>query len=117
MRSSATSSKVWSVATRTASRGGRLPAPHSDIDKLGLDLKAVGSVFPNGGIVEDVAGVHAELVAAGTTVPFNILDENNKAVNAKGMTGSALIVSGADKETVKLDAGRLEGQCQKGSRA
>jgi hypothetical protein len=59
---------------------------------------------PNGGIVEDVAGVHAELVAAGTTVTFNILDENNKAISAKGMTGSALIVSGADKETVKLDA-------------
>ncbi len=57
---------------------------------------------PNGGIVEDVAGVHAELVAAGTTVTFNILDENNKAISAQGMTGSALIVSGADKETIKL---------------
>lgn len=57
---------------------------------------------PNGGPVEDVAGVHAELVTAGTTVTFNILDENNKPVSAKGMTGSALIVSGAEKETVKL---------------
>jgi hypothetical protein len=57
---------------------------------------------PNGGAVEDVAGVHAEFVASGTTVTFNILDENNKPLSAKGMTGSVLIVNGADKETVKL---------------
>lgn len=71
---------------------------------------------PNGGIVEDVAGVHAELVAAGTTVTFNILDENNKSVSAKGMTGSALIVSGADRETIKLDAAgdsALKGEVKK----
>jgi hypothetical protein len=71
---------------------------------------------PNGGIVEDVAGVHAELVAAGTTVTFNILDENNKSVSAKGMTGSALIVSGADRETIKLDAAgdsALKGEVRK----
>lgn len=71
---------------------------------------------PNGGIVEDVAGVHAELVAAGTTVTFNILDENNKAVSAQGMTGSALIVSGGDKETIKLGAGgdsALKGETKK----
>lgn len=57
---------------------------------------------PNGGPVEDVAGVHAEFVTSGTTVTFNILDENNKPLSAKGMTGSVLIVSGADRETVKL---------------
>ena len=71
---------------------------------------------PNGGIVEDVAGVHAELVTAGTTVTFNILDENNKSVSAKGMTGSALIVSGADRETIKLDAAgdsALKGEVKK----
>lgn len=71
---------------------------------------------PNGGIVEDVAGVHAELVAAGTTVTFNILDENNKSVSAKGMTGSALVVSGADRETIKLDTAgdsALKGEVKK----
>ncbi len=71
---------------------------------------------PNGGIVEDVAGVHAELVAAGTTVTFNILDENNKSLSSKGMTGSALIVSGADRETIKLDAAgdsALKGEVKK----
>ena len=77
-----------------------------------LSLALVGSAMaqhkhgahkgPNGGPVEDVAGVHAELVTAGTTVTFNILDDNNKPVSAKGMTGSALIVSGSEKEAVKL---------------
>ena len=57
---------------------------------------------PNGGPVEDVAGVHAEFVSSGTTVTFNILDENNKPLSAKGMTGSVLIANGSDKETVKL---------------
>lgn len=91
-----------------------------------LSLALAGAAFaqhkhgstkgPNGGIVEDVAGVHAELVAAGTTVTFNILDENNKSVSAKGMTGSALIVSGADRETIKLDAAgdsALKGEIKK----
>ena len=57
---------------------------------------------PNGGPVEDVAGVHAELVVSGNTVTFNILDEANKPVASKGFTGSALVVSGADRETVTL---------------
>ena len=57
---------------------------------------------PNGGPVEDVAGVHAELVVSGNTVTFNILDEANKPVPSQGFTGSALVVSGADRETVTL---------------
>ena len=57
---------------------------------------------PNGGPVEDVAGVHAELVVSGNTVTFNILDEANKPVASQGFTGSALVVSGADRETVTL---------------
>ena len=57
---------------------------------------------PNGGPVEAVAGVHAELVVSGNTVTFNILDEANKPVPSQGFTGSALVVSGADRETVAL---------------
>ena len=57
---------------------------------------------PNGGIVEDVAGVHAELVVAGSTITLNILDEANKAVSTAGYTGSALVVSGSERETVTL---------------
>jgi nitrogen fixation protein FixH len=58
---------------------------------------------PNGGPVEDVAGVHAELVVSGNAVTFNILDEANKPVPSKGFTGSALVVTGADRETVALE--------------
>ncbi len=57
---------------------------------------------PNGGPVEDVAGVHAELVVAGATITFNILDEDNKPLPSKGYTGTALVVNGSDRETVAL---------------
>ena len=59
---------------------------------------------PNGGAVQDVAGVHAELVLAGNAVTINILDENNKPTSAKGFSGTVLIVSGASRETVQLAA-------------
>jgi len=57
---------------------------------------------PNGGRMHDIAGVHAELLTSGTTVTINVFDEANKPVSTKGFSGSALIVSGADRETVTL---------------
>lgn len=57
---------------------------------------------PNGGPMQDVAGVHAELVAAGNAVTINVFDEANKPVSTKGFSGSVLIVSGGDRETVEL---------------
>ena len=57
---------------------------------------------PNGGAVQDVAGVHAELLVAGNVVTINILDENNKPAPAKGFSGTVLIVSGSNRETVQL---------------
>lgn len=57
---------------------------------------------PNGGPVEDVAGVHAELVVNGATITLNILDEDNKPLKAAGYSGSALVVSGSERETVTL---------------
>ena len=57
---------------------------------------------PNGGIMEDVAGVHAELVITGKTVTINVFDEGSKPVATKGFIASALIVNGADRETVTL---------------
>lgn len=57
---------------------------------------------PNGGPVEDVAGVHAELVVSGNTITFHILDEANKALPTKGYSGSVLLVNGSDRETVTL---------------
>lgn len=59
---------------------------------------------PNGGVVQDVAGVHAELVVSGGKITINILDENNKPIPARGFSGSVLIVAGAVRETVQLAA-------------
>ncbi|MFH1346402.1 MAG: hypothetical protein ABIL01_35200 [Pseudomonadota bacterium] len=61
-----------------------------------------GAKGPNGGVMEDVAGVHAELMASGNAITFNILDEDNKPVAAKGFTGSVLVVSGSERETINL---------------
>lgn len=57
---------------------------------------------PNGGPMQDVAGVHAELVISGSTVTINVFDESNKPVTAKGFSGSVLIVSSGGRETVQL---------------
>ena len=56
---------------------------------------------PNGGVMEDVAGVHAELVTSGTTITINIFDEAGTVVT-KGFTASALVVRGPERELVSL---------------
>ena len=56
----------------------------------------------NGGPMQDVAGVHAELVISSSTVTINVFDESNKPVTAKGFSGSVLIVSAGNRETVQL---------------
>ena len=57
---------------------------------------------PNGGPMRDVAGVHVELLTSGNTLTFNLFDEANKPVSAKGFTGTVLVVFLSDKETVQL---------------
>lgn len=57
---------------------------------------------PNGGPMQDIAGVHAELVVAGSVVTINLFDEGNKPISAKGFSGSVLLVSGGSRETVQL---------------
>jgi hypothetical protein len=57
---------------------------------------------PSGGPVQDVAGIHAELVLSGNAVTINILDEKNRPTSAAGISGSVLIVSGGNRETVQL---------------
>jgi hypothetical protein len=75
-----------------------------------------GSKGPNGGTMEDVAGVHAEFLSSGNTITINILDEANKAVSTKGYTASALVVNGGERETVKLEPSgesALKGEAKK----
>lgn len=62
-----------------------------------------GATGPHGGPMEDVAGVHAELVASGTALAINIVDEDGKPVKSAGYSASALIVTGNQRETVKLE--------------
>jgi hypothetical protein len=59
---------------------------------------------PNGGQMEDIAGVHAELLTSGNIITINIFDEGNKPVATKGFSGAALVVRGADRETVTLSS-------------
>jgi len=57
---------------------------------------------PNGGPMQDIAGVHAELVVSGNLVMVNLYDDANKPVSAKGFSGSVLLVSGGARETLQL---------------
>lgn len=74
-----------------------LAVPAAAQHKHGGDHKG-----PNGGPVEDVAGVHAELVVNGATITLNILDEDNKPLKTAGYSATALVVSGNARETVTL---------------
>ncbi|MGE5778757.1 MAG: hypothetical protein ACM30D_05540, partial [Hyphomicrobiales bacterium] len=47
-----------------------------------------GAKGPNGGQMEDVAGVHAELVTSGNTITINVFDESNKPIGTKGFIAS-----------------------------
>ncbi|MBN8990559.1 MAG: hypothetical protein J0H42_20110 [Rhizobiales bacterium] len=60
---------------------------------------------PNGGQMEDVAGIDAELVTSGNKVTINVFDpKNSKPVATKGYSGAVLIANGTAKETVTLAA-------------
>jgi len=51
----------------------------------------------------DVAGVDAELMTAGNTVTINVFVPNTaKPVPTDGLTATALIVSGSNRETISL---------------
>lgn len=57
---------------------------------------------PNGGPMEDVAGVHVELVASGTSIVLHIFDEGGKSVSTAGFIASVLVTAGANRETLSL---------------
>jgi hypothetical protein len=74
-----------------------------------------GAKGPNGGQMEDVAGVHAEL-ASGNTITINVFDESNKPIGTKGFAASALVSRGPERETVALvpsDEVALKGEAKK----
>ncbi|MGE0290605.1 MAG: hypothetical protein AB7F35_21535 [Acetobacteraceae bacterium] len=64
-----------------------------------------GDKGPKGGAMQDVAGVHAELMVADRTLTVNIYDEDNKPVPASGFSGSALVGSGQTRQVVQLASG------------
>lgn len=75
-----------------------------------------GSKGPNGGAMEDVAGVHVEFVPAGNGLTFHVLNEDNKPISTKGFTGSVLVVNGQDRETIALTTSgenALKGEAKK----
>ncbi|WP_441242053.1 hypothetical protein [Tardiphaga sp. 768_D3_N2_1] len=57
---------------------------------------------PNGGPMEDVAGVHLEMIVSGKTLTFHVIDEASKPIPATGFTGAVLLTSGSDRETLPL---------------
>lgn len=60
---------------------------------------------PNGGQMEDVAGIDAELVTSGNKITINVFDPKDaKPVATKGYSAAVLVASGTAKETVTLAA-------------
>ncbi len=59
---------------------------------------------PNGGPMEDVAGVHVEMTTSGKVLTFHILDDANKPLSTSGYSGSALLTAGSERETLPLTA-------------
>ena len=59
---------------------------------------------PNGGQMEDVAGIDAEILTAGNTITINVFDPaNGKPVSTKGFTAAVLVAGGGARETVTLE--------------
>ena len=63
---------------------------------------AHGDKGPHGGPMQDVVGVHAELLAAERTLTVHLYDEAGKPVPATGYSASALVGSGQARQVVQL---------------
>lgn len=64
-----------------------------------------GDKVPQGGPMEDVAGVHAELIVTDRMLTVYICDEAGKPVPAAGFSGSALVGSNQTRQVVQLASG------------
>ena len=62
-----------------------------------------GEKGPNGGPMEDVAGIDAELITAGNKITINVFDpKSTKPVATKNYSAAVLIASCSARETVTL---------------
>ena len=59
---------------------------------------------PNGGTMEEIAGVDAEFVTSGNKMTFHLFDKNAKPVPSEGFTGAVLVSGSGGKETLTLVA-------------
>ncbi|MBU8541821.1 hypothetical protein [Falsiroseomonas tokyonensis] len=57
---------------------------------------------PHGAPMQDIVGIHAELMLAERTVTVHLYDESGSPVPAAGYTGSALVGSGQGRQVVQL---------------
>lgn len=68
-------------------------------------VHAHGEKGPNGGSMQDVAGVHAELMVVDRTLTIHVYDEAGKTVPTTGFSGSILVGSGQARQVVQLTPG------------
>lgn len=61
-----------------------------------------GDQGPHGGKMQDVVGIHAELLTSERTLTVHLYDEAGKPVPATGYTASALVGSGQSRQVVQL---------------
>lgn len=62
-----------------------------------------GEKGPNGGPMEDVAGIDAELITSGNKITINVFDPKNaKPVATKNYSAAVMIASESARETVTL---------------
>ena len=66
---------------------------------------AHGDKGPNGGPMQDVAGVHAELMVTDRTLTIYVYDEAGKTVPTIGFSGSILVGAGQARQVVQLTPG------------
>lgn len=59
---------------------------------------------PNGGPLQDVVGIEAELVVVDRTITVRLYEESGKPVPITGYSGSALVGTGAARQVVPLVA-------------
>ncbi|MEJ0017017.1 MAG: hypothetical protein WDN25_10700 [Acetobacteraceae bacterium] len=64
-----------------------------------------GEKGPKGGPMQDVAGVHAELLVADKTLTVHVYDEGGKPVPVAGFSGSALVGGGQSRQVIQLKPG------------